>query len=141
MARSYPNVWSYADVFAGAMLSHNVVPVGLALLLGIALALMIGLACDRQLRRGTPPWMRVLAHRGTLLVGGVVLALVWSVSKRAVHAAHAMGSVPPVFARLALGLVTVTSVGLLTTWVALWWRRREYARVGETPMDKPLDLA
>ena len=34
--------------------------------------------------------------------------------------------------RIVLGRVAVTSVGVLTTSVALWWRRREYARVAGT---------
>jgi len=141
VAREYPGAWTYAEAFAGATLARNVVPICLALVVGTALALLVGLACDRQLRRGTPPWLGVLAHRIAPIIANVVLLLVWFVGKRMAHTAHVLGTMPPLTVRLALAGAAVTAVGVLTTWAALWWRRREYARVGERPMDRPLDLA
>jgi hypothetical protein len=122
VARGYPGAW---------IVALNVAPLGLALAAGTAIAALVGIACDRELRRDTPAWLAAAAHRVTPIVAGAVLSIAWSLGKGAARTARITGGLPtPV--RIVLGLVAVTSVAVLTTWVALWWRRREYARVAGT---------
>jgi len=115
VARGYPGAW---------IVALNVAPLGLALAAGTALAALVGIACDRA-------WLATAAHRVTPIIAGAVLSIVWTLGKGAARTARISGYLPtPV--RIVLGLVAVTSVAALTTWVALWWRRREYARVAGT---------
>jgi len=118
----YPGAWTFA---------LNLRPLGLALAAGTALAALVGIACDRELRRGTAPWLAAASHPVMPFLAAGALLVATSLGKRAVHAAQHTGNLPTVV-RILLGLVAVTSVGVLTTSVALWWRRREYARVAGT---------
>lgn len=132
-----PLAWVLASpqVFSLRLAAENAALLGTTLALAVAAGVVIGRACDREHRAPAPPavtrWLgRWLALPVGVVAGLVTLYGVFQLAAPLYASAYVRVAPPPHAARLAFALTGVTSVIVLAAWAALWWRRREHARLG-----------
>ena len=114
-------------------MASEIGPVILALGGGVTLAILVGRACAREHRASVvaPDSVRILGHWSMLIValvvGAMVLVGMMVCGFRMANAHHP----PSNEARMALALGGEIAIMLPVTWLLLWWRRRERARLGD----------
>jgi hypothetical protein len=126
---------SQSYVFGDHTVQSNIEVAMFTVALAAAFAAYVGHACRRERRLVEPP--RVLRWAGHWLVipTGIIVGFF------AMHRMSAMAErflsrpyvrrLPTMSERLDVAILGVFALVLLVTWPALWWRRREQARIGE----------
>ncbi len=99
---------------------------------GIIVALVIGNACAGERRRvDRSPLLRAAEHWTILAAGGAAaIAGLWYAAHTS-FGMHPFGIIPDSSTSLIHGAVGLTALVQPTTWLALWWRRREHHRLGD----------
>jgi hypothetical protein len=123
-------VLSSTDVFAMDATRGNLGPMLYAFVAAVAASIAVGIAADREHRRGMPsPLLAKLGGWGVLplaVLGG--LLTVYGIARMM---SYPWVALVPSEQRYGFALLGQTAFIALTTWALLWWRRRERARVGE----------
>ena len=124
------HVLSTTSLFAERAAATNLGPVIYALALACGLAVFVARGCDREGRLGElPPFVTRLAHWSTLAIGIVIGFGVMFATARMVT--HLQFRLPAPGHRYLLAIGAEGALLAVTTWLALWWRRRERTRLGD----------
>jgi hypothetical protein len=128
---SYAYAWSHVEPLMSLPITVGIGAMVAAMAAGIAGAVMLGLACDHEHRRGElPRWAGLLAHWSVVPIGILAGLLALYGGLRSVHAFQIRGIAPSDLLLTMLATSGVASVFLQAAWAVLWWRRREHARLG-----------
>lgn len=124
------HVLSTTSLFAERAAAGNLGPVVYAIAIAVGAAIVVARGCDREGRIGElPPFVARLAHWSTLAIGIVVgLGVMFATARMVTHLQFRL---PEPGHRYLLAIGAEGALLAVTTWLALWWRRRERARLGD----------
>jgi hypothetical protein len=124
------HVLSTTSLFAERAASTNLGPVIYAIAIAVGAAFVVARGCEREDRFGElPPLVARLAHWSTLVIGIVVgLGVMFATARMVTHLQFRL---PAPGHRYLLAIFAEVALLAIATWLALWWRRRERARLGD----------
>jgi hypothetical protein len=124
------HVLSTTSLFAERAAAGNLGPVVYAIAMAVGAAFVIARGCEREGRIGElPPLVARLAHWSTLAIAVVVgLGVMFATARMVTHLQFRL---PAPGHRYLLAIGGKAALLGVTAWLALWWRRRERARLGD----------
>lgn len=121
---------STTTMFAERAAAGNLGPLVYALVLGCALAVILGRGCDREHRFGNPtPTMLRIGHWSTLVFGVILTMTVSFAATRMMLRLYLQ--LPSQEHRYLLAIGAEAALIAIAGWGVLWSRRRERARLGD----------
>lgn len=125
------HVLATTSMFAEDAAGRNLGPLVYALALGGGLAVILGRACDREQRFGSPSaFMLRIGHWSTLVFGGIVALVVAFATTRMIIRLHIL-QLPSSEHRYLLAIGAEAALLAVSGWAVLWARGRENRRLGD----------